>query len=73
MERKALNAITQEITNMDSHMPELKGIKTIFDEFTPAYKVAVVEKAQLFVQEVGIQVKKTVTDKVPMPMSLHIE
>ncbi len=34
---------------MDSHMPELKGIKDIFDEFWPAYHQAVSDKAILFV------------------------
>ncbi len=37
---------------MDEHMPELKGIKAIFDEFLPAYQDAVAEKAATFVKGV---------------------
>jgi hypothetical protein len=45
VERKTLNAITQEITNIENHIPELKGIKAIFDKFMPTYKAAVLKKA----------------------------
>lgn len=73
LECKSLHAITQEITNVDEHMLELKGINPISDEFMPAYKEVVVEKGHLFVQEIGVQAKKTLTDKLPMPRPFHID
>ncbi len=50
--RTAYGQINKEIENMDEHMPELKGIKAIFDEFLPAYQDAVAEKAATFVKGV---------------------
>ncbi|KNG44683.1 symbiotic chitinase [Stemphylium lycopersici] len=73
VERKTLSAIKQEITNMDEHMPELKGIKAIFDEFMPAYKAAVVEKAYIFVKAMDVYVDKAVNDAAPNPMPAHID
>jgi hypothetical protein len=53
--------LKQEIKNMDEHMPELKGIKAIFDEFMPAYQKAISTKAVLFVLDVCGQVSMKVT------------
>jgi hypothetical protein len=49
VERKTLNAITQEITNRNKHMPELEDIKAIYYEFMPWYKAVVIEKARMFI------------------------
>ncbi|KAK5996640.1 hypothetical protein PT974_01977 [Cladobotryum mycophilum] len=37
--------IDKEIQNMDQYMPELKGLKAIWDEFPPAYQEAVAQKS----------------------------
>jgi hypothetical protein len=59
--RAAYTQLNQEIKNMDQHMPELKGIKAIFDEFMPAYQKAISTKAVLFVQDVCGQVAMKVS------------
>ncbi|KAI9146931.1 symbiotic chitinase [Paramyrothecium foliicola] len=53
VEDQTMRAIKQEIQNMEDHMPELKGIKAIFDEFMPVYKDAVVQKARNFVLDMN--------------------
>lgn len=50
--RAAYQHINAEIENMDQHMPELQGIKAIWDEFLPAYQRAVADKASEFVRKV---------------------
>lgn len=47
--RLAYEIITQEIRNMDEHIPELKGILNIWFEFLPAYQEAIAGTARLFV------------------------
>lgn len=48
--RNAYYHINREIENMDQHMPELYGIKAIWDEFLPAYQDAISDKAISFIR-----------------------
>jgi hypothetical protein len=73
VERRTLDAIKQEITNMDDHMPKLKGIKAIYDEFMPAYKAAVVKKVQMSVMMVYNDVTFMLDAANPQPMPAHLQ
>lgn len=72
VERKTLNAITQETTNIYNNMLELKSIKAIFNEFMPAYRAAVLKKAQMFVLIVSNYVTFTVGTGAPTPMPAYL-
>lgn len=63
--RQAYGVVNQEIENMDQHMPELAGMKDVFDEFLPAYHKAVADKAQQFV----LMVNNYVTFNVPQSVA----
>ncbi|KAH7317114.1 symbiotic chitinase [Stachybotrys elegans] len=72
VEDETMRAITKEIQNMEDHMPELRGIKAIFDEFMPVYKEAVVQKARMFV----LDMNNYVTFNVPASVaaqSAHLQ
>lgn len=43
--RQAYKGFNQEVVNMDLHMPELKGIKAIWEELWPAYQRVVAQRA----------------------------
>ncbi|EAQ91333.1 predicted protein [Chaetomium globosum CBS 148.51] len=43
--RQAYKGFNQEVVNMDLHMPELKGMKAIWEELWPAYQRVVAQRA----------------------------
>lgn len=55
-ERESYEQLTAEIGYMDQHIPELKGMKAIWQEFMPAMQTAVGNKAVSFVQMVHTNV-----------------
>jgi hypothetical protein len=62
--RQAYEGFNQEVVNMDLYIPELKGIKAIWDELWPFYQDIVAQRAANWVLGTYNKIENTVSPEM---------